>query len=419
MSNRTDILGAGVLGNLQSSDYKNTWGVSLGQYLAIYMIINASGADADENISKGQEAMVAINRILTSHSIPFTVPLPGGLSLQAADAQIDAITTLVQGLSGPDHCALLILGLSTCFLRQSHQLLHDMGPEGVQWLINNAEARLQEINTRCPGLRIKVDPLWRILEKRPPSQLSTPAIEKLLLELSKPLVILVVSSDPKNTTPLRLAEDRRELEHALRAVFLRDSFHIRDIPSCRIRDIARALDDYNPDILYFTGHGSSKGLCFENDAGRAEIVSTTALAALFQYQDSLRIAILNSCYSHDQAQCIADAVGYVVGMEGSIRDKDAIDFGREFFTALGNGRTFEESFKRAKAAVHLNSSSTLKPHFLTARPADERTQPSPTSTLSLEPGDSKRSAVLKNAYYFILPFLAVLVAWVLLVYRDR
>jgi hypothetical protein len=411
------MLGAGVLGNLQSCNYSNTWAISLGQFLAVYMMISSSGADADEKLAKGQEVMVAINAILTAHNIPFTVPLPGGLARQEAGAQCDAITALVQGISGPDHCALLILGVSACFLRHSQHLRHDLGPEGCQALVSSAKARLQEISTKCSALRMKVDALWLILEKRPAVQLSTGAIQTLLIELTKPLVILVVSSDPKNVSHLRLAEDRRELEHALRAALHRDSFQVRDIPSCRIRDIARALDDHNPDILYFTGHGNSHGLCFENDAGRAEIVSTAALAALLQDQDNLKIAILNSCYSHVQAQCIADAVGYVVGMEGALRDRDAIDFGREFFTALGNGRTFEESFRRAKAAVLMNSSSTLKPHFLTARPADERTSQSRTDSLSQQPGDLNRNADFRDRYSFLWLLFAVFLAWI--VYSDR
>ena len=180
----------------------------------------------------------------------------------------------------------------------------------------------------------------------------------------KPLVILIVSANPRDATRLRVAEERRELDGALRATRFRDLFTIRDIPSCRIRDIARALYDHNPDILLFTGHGSSNGLCFEDDSGRLNIVEKSSLTKLLKYQEGLNLVILNACYSQNQAQCIADAVGHVIGMEGAITDTDTIDFSREFFTALGYGRTFEESFRRAVAAVGLKSSSMLKAHFL-------------------------------------------------------
>ena len=88
----------------------------------------------------------------------------------------------------------------------------------------------------------------------------------------------------------------------------------------------------------------------------------SSLARLLQDQNGLNLVILSSCYSQNQAQRIADAVGHVIAMEGAITDTNAIDFSREFFTALGYGRTFEESFRRAVAAVGLNSSSKKKKH---------------------------------------------------------
>ena len=123
------------------------------------------------------------------------------------------------------------------------------------------------------------------------------------------------------------------------------------------------------------------GLCFEDDSGRLNIVEKSSLARLLKDQDGLNLVILNSCYSQDQAQCIADAVGHVIGMESMIMNTDAIDFSREFFTALGYGRTFEESFRRVVAAVGLNSSSMLKAHFLKAHssgPSDQHSDPLPS-----------------------------------------
>ena len=89
-----------------------------------------------------------------------------------------------------------------------------------------------------------------------------------------------------------------------------------------------------------------------------------SLARLLKDQNGLNLVILNSCYSQNQAQCVADAVGHVIGMEGAIIDTDAIDFSREFSTALGYGRTFEESFRRTVPSCRgieqfLNVKSTL------------------------------------------------------------
>ena len=132
------------------------------------------------------------------------------------------------------------------------------------------------------------------------------------------------------------------------------------MPSYRIRDITHALDEYEPIVLHFSGHGDSKGLCFEDEFHTAQIVKKVALANLLRQQSGLRLVILNACYSREQAQSIADSTGHVIAMEGSLRDQDAIQFSREFYNALGYGRTFEAAFTRAKHAVELDSTSTLK-----------------------------------------------------------
>ena len=269
----------------------------------------------------------------------------------------------------------------------------------------------------APKLSLATDYLWEILRSRTSKELGTSKVQQLLgtsgvqtllRELLKPLDILIVSADPRDATRLRVAEERRELDGALRATRFRDLFTIRDIPSYRIRDIARALDDHSPDILLFNGHGSSRVICFEDDSGRLHIVEKSSLARLLQDQDDLNLVILNSCYSQDQAQCIADAVGLVIGMEGMITDTDAIDFSREFFTALGYGRTFDESFKRAVAAVGLKSSSTLKAHFLKAHssgPSDQHSDPLSSPAVSK---NLTRNAININPWYYFAAILVVM-----------
>lgn len=165
-------------------------------------------------------------------------------------------------------------------------------------------------------------------------------ISALLTRLSKPLSVFIMSADPRNANRLRLGEVRHELEHALLQTRFRTSLAIQDVVSCRVRDIASTLDRYNPNILHFSGHGGGTELYFENDKGDAVPVQKRALAKLLAQQQDLKLVILNACYSEDGAQDIADKVGCVIGMEGAILDEDAVTFEREFYAALGHGRTF-------------------------------------------------------------------------------
>ena len=72
-------------------------------------------------------------------------------------------------------------------------------------------------------------------------------------------------------------------------------------------------------------------------------------------QRELKLVVINACYSQDQAQAIADVVGYVIGMEGSILDQDSITFSRELYRALAYSRTFEGAFNRARSVLGLTS----------------------------------------------------------------
>lgn len=208
--------------------------------------------------------------------------------------------------------------------------------------------------------------LEKILFQQQEDKLTASGISRLLLKLLKPLSVLIMSAEPHDTNRLRITKERRELEDALRRTRFRDSLDLHDVASCRVRDITSALDRYSPNILHFSGHGDNSGLFFENDRGEAKAVEKAALAGLLGTQRNLKLVIMNACYSDNQAQAITDAAGYVIGTEGSLLDEDSIAFSREFYAALGHGRTFEDAFERAKAAVGLTS--TIKVHLLKRSP---------------------------------------------------
>jgi hypothetical protein len=360
------IVGAGVLGSLRYDDDSQSWLIELGQFLAVYELASTQGAETNPQLRQAKlEASGAMDRILAGHGVPISFGTVSTHTSHELEKKISMLLDALKRVGSSSHVSLVLLSECAGILRQ--EPLACVDNTNSELAISFAKGRLNDVGMVAPELSLATETLWQILRSKPPHELTTPGVRLLLRELLKPLVILVASADPKDANHLRLAQQRRDLDQALQATRFRDSFTIRDMPSCRIRDISRGLDDHNADILLFAGHGSSNGLCFEDDSGRVEIVNKNALARLLEQQESLKLVILTSCYSQDQAQCIANAVGHVIGMEGALRDSDAIDFSREFFTALGYGRTFKESFNRATAAVQLRSSSQLKPHFLTSQ----------------------------------------------------
>ena len=182
-----------------------------------------------------------------------------------------------------------------------------------------------------------------------------------------PLKILILSSDPRDANRLRLAQELRDSKLAIRGARSALLMEVSNEPACRYSDITAALDRIDPHILHFSGHGGEDVLYFEEAQGTAKAVKKQALASLLGHQKELQLVILNACFSLNQGQAFADAVGLAIVSEGSIQDQDAIDFSREFYTALGNGkRSYTEAFERAKSALEMTGE--MKVHLLQRNP---------------------------------------------------
>ncbi|MEP0903871.1 CHAT domain-containing protein [Leptolyngbya subtilissima ST-M1] len=192
------------------------------------------------------------------------------------------------------------------------------------------------------------------------------SIDKQLASYSAPVKIsstrsifsiLFLSSDPKNASRLRLAEEFREIQEKLQLAQLREKFELHERGSLRPVDMSQALLDINPQFVHFSGHGTANNeLCFENQLGEVHVIKPDALAALFeQFSNQIDCVILNACYSEEQANSIAKHIDYVIGMEKAIGDKAAIAFSIGFYQALGAGRTIKEAYKLGCVQIRLQN----------------------------------------------------------------
>ncbi|MDJ0567969.1 MAG: AAA-like domain-containing protein [Pleurocapsa sp. MO_192.B19] len=198
-------------------------------------------------------------------------------------------------------------------------------------------------------------------------------------DLSPVKKILILSANPKGTSQLRLDEEVREIKEGLRRSKRCEQFVIESSGAVRSRDIRRAILDYEPQIVHFSGHGigssgqkmkhnsgdrklssvpedvtESGGLVFEDETGQAKLVDGSALAGLFElFADSVECVVLNACYSKVQSQAIAQHIPYVVGMNKAIGDKAAIEFAVGFYDGLGAGRDYVFAHKLGCSAVRM------------------------------------------------------------------
>lgn len=180
--------------------------------------------------------------------------------------------------------------------------------------------------------------------------------------------ILLLSANPKGSSQLRLGEEMREIKEGLKRSKNRDQYAIATAEAVRYRDIHRAILEYEPHIIHFSGHGvGEEGLVFEDESGQIKLVDAEALAGLFQlFAKQVQCVVLNACYSEYQALEIARHINYVIGMSQKIGDKAAIEFAVGFYDALGADKGYEFAYKLGCSLIRVAGiAENLTPKLIT------------------------------------------------------
>jgi hypothetical protein len=144
--------------------------------------------------------------------------------------------------------------------------------------------------------------------------------------------ILFLSANPLDTQQLRLNAEVKEIREGLKRAIHRDVFQIETSLAATPSDIRRALLEYHPNIVHFSGHGhGEEGLLFDDGQGNSQLVNGEALANLFElFSADVRCVLLNACHSKVQASAIAQHIDYVIGMSQAISDLAARAFAVAF-----------------------------------------------------------------------------------------
>ncbi|MGI2906339.1 CHAT domain-containing protein [Tolypothrix sp. VBCCA 56010] len=198
-----------------------------------------------------------------------------------------------------------------------------------------------------------------------------------------PVKILFLAADPSDERRLRLLQELRDIRERLHLSKERDRFILESRESVRVGDITQAIFDVDPQIVHFSGHGTSTGeLYFESLAGKSQLVQADALANLFELvADKIDCVVLNACYSEIQAQAIAQHIRFVIGMNQAIGDKAAIAFSVGFYKALAANRSIKEAYEFGRVEIQLYN---LPEHLIpviyvnpTAKPRVKKIIPNP------------------------------------------
>jgi hypothetical protein len=167
--------------------------------------------------------------------------------------------------------------------------------------------------------------------------------------------VLFLASNPKDTNPLALDEEIRQITSKLRTAEYRDSIELTSAWAVRTGDLLQLLNQHMPQIVHFSGHGSESGeIILKNESDESKPVSKRALTALFTtLKDNIKVVVLNCCYSKEQARAIAQVIDCTIGMSDAIGDKAAIIFAASFYRAIGFGRSVKDAFDQGIIALLL------------------------------------------------------------------
>lgn len=176
-----------------------------------------------------------------------------------------------------------------------------------------------------------------------------------MLRVMERVTILFLAANPKATSRLALDEEAREIQGKLLMAEHRDAFELVTQWAVRPDDLLQALNQYRPQVVHFSGHGTgTEGLIFVGDGDTVRPVSGVALGHLFRtLKDRIRVVVLNACHSRVLAEDITQHIDCVVGMTRAVKDPTAIRFAASFYRALAFGQSVQNAFDQGITSLYL------------------------------------------------------------------
>lgn len=166
--------------------------------------------------------------------------------------------------------------------------------------------------------------------------------------------ILFLAANPRGTNVLALDREARAIEAELEACGYRDWFEFKTRWAAEPMDLLRALRKLKPTVVHYSGHGGHDGLWFQTADGRGKVVAGAALARTFGAAGaSVKLVVLNACYSDAQAEALLAHVDCVVGMAGAVQDHVARTFAIGFYGGLGERVSVAAAYQQGCAAISL------------------------------------------------------------------
>lgn len=176
---------------------------------------------------------------------------------------------------------------------------------------------------------------------------------RALKDIPQKITVLFLASNPLDLTQLRLDEEARAIANMIRQSKYRDSVQFESRWALQPMDLLQAINELNPTIVHFSGHGSDNDeIAFQDQNGNMKLVTKEAIVqTMMASVENIRLVFFNTCYSKNQAEAISEFVEATIGMNTSIGDDAARVFSSQFYSSIGFGHSVGKAFQQAKALV--------------------------------------------------------------------
>lgn len=176
-----------------------------------------------------------------------------------------------------------------------------------------------------------------------------------LNELPEEITVLFFASNPRDQGQLGLDEEVRSIKEMITKSRYRDVVKLESCWAVRPGDILQYINEYQPTIVHFSGHGSSNDelVLMDNNSNTKLVSMESIVQAMSVANEDLRLVFFNTCHSKNQASNVTEYIECAIGMNTSITDNAAQIFSAQFYSSLGFGLSVEKSFNQAKAALML------------------------------------------------------------------
>lgn len=217
------------------------------------------------------------------------------------------------------------------------------------------DKRIKAENEEQKRTREKINDLNRTIQNHELQQAEIMAEIQTIKKPPEHITVLFLASNPIDTQSLRLDAEAREIQEMIRKSKYRDTISFESRWAVRTADILQAINEVNPEIIHFSGHGMPNGdLAFENSNGECKPVTKEAMVqTIGTLTDRVRFMFFNACFSASQAEKITEIIDAAIGMNTSIGDEAAKVFAAQFYSSIGFGHDIETAFNQAKAALML------------------------------------------------------------------